>query len=88
MTFRLKTVPFSSSRGLGFGALLSLGDLLGKNLGEGGRRLGSYRWAYFVPLPGALEELKDLAEEGKVRKFCSYYLETHCSHNSFLFFFS
>ena len=56
----------ADTRGLAFGGVLSIADLVAKNLKSLSEQKGTFRWAYFMPLPGALEELSNLVEKGQV----------------------
>ena len=58
----------SSTKGLVFGTLSSLGDVVSQNVQSLSSQGAQCRWAYYAPIPGALQELARLAEAGKVRR--------------------
>ena len=55
-----------NSRGIAFGTLSTLSSLISANLKSYGDRGNSFRHAYFAPLPGALEALREMADSGEV----------------------
>ena len=58
-----------NSQGIAFGSLSSVSTLLSENVKSYQKRGNSYRWAYFAPMPTALDFMREMVEQGEVRKF-------------------